>query len=54
MQFKEYQMASLDTLSAFGTELVDEQLDSVDGGIIPVVVAVGGFLLGYAVGKNIP
>ena len=44
-------MNSLDTLSAFGTELSGEQLEAVDGGILPVVVAVIGFGIGYAIGK---
>lgn len=32
-------MASLDTLSAVSTELTIGQLDDVDGGIIPVLIA---------------
>lgn len=37
-------MASLDTLSAFGSELTAEQMDTVDGGIIPVLLVVNGIL----------
>jgi lactobin A/cerein 7B family class IIb bacteriocin len=47
-------MASLDTLATFGTELTAEQLEDADGGILPVLVAVGFFVVGYGIGKNLP
>ena len=33
-------MASLETLSAKGTELTSGQLDNVDGGMLPVIVGL--------------
>jgi lactobin A/cerein 7B family class IIb bacteriocin len=46
-------MATLNTLSAIGTELTDEQLDEVDGGLVALAVAVICFGVGYAIGKNL-
>lgn len=43
-------MASLDTLSTFGSELSAEQLDDVDGGFFWVIVVFGiGVLVGMAI-----
>jgi hypothetical protein len=47
-------MATLDALSTIGTELTAEQLTDADGGILPVVVAVGFFLIGLEIGSNLP
>jgi hypothetical protein len=47
-------MASIDTLSTIGTELTAEQLADADGGILPVIVAVGFFLVGLEIGSNLP
>ncbi len=33
-------MASLDTLSTFGSELTVGQLDNVDGGLVPLIAAL--------------
>lgn len=43
-------MTSFDTLSILGTELSGEQLDVVDGGIVPVLIAMA---LGYAIGVGV-
>lgn len=43
-------MASLDTLSTFGSELTAEQLDDVDGGLLPLIIVLVVFdvaLWGY-------
>ncbi len=47
---KEYLMTALDTLSTFGSELTAEQLDHVDGGLLPLIIALAVFdavLWGY-------
>ena len=46
-------MNALDTLSTFGPELSGEQLDTVDGGLLFLLVIAGGFALGYGVGYAI-
>lgn len=33
-------MTSLDSLSTLGTELTTEHLDTVDGGVLPVIVGL--------------
>ncbi len=43
-------MTSLDTLSMVGTELTGEQLNDVDGGLLPLIIALAVFdaaLWGY-------
>ncbi|MBA3380092.1 MAG: class IIb bacteriocin, lactobin A/cerein 7B family [Chloroflexia bacterium] len=43
-------MTALDTLSTFGSELTAEQLDHVDGGLLPLIIALAVFdavLWGY-------
>ena len=43
-------MNALDTLSTFGTELSGEQLEAVDGGLLPIIFALAvadGILWGY-------
>ena len=39
-------MASLDTLSTFGSELTADQLNDVDGGLVPLFFAIG-FVIGF-------
>lgn len=39
-------MASLDSLSTFGSELTTEQMDSVDGGIIPALIVLNMVIWG--------
>jgi lactobin A/cerein 7B family class IIb bacteriocin len=46
-------MHSLDVLSATGAELSTEQLAEVDGGLVPVIVAVLYFGIGYYIGSNL-
>jgi lactobin A/cerein 7B family class IIb bacteriocin len=46
-------MHSLDVLSATGAELSTEQLAEVDGGLLPVIVAVLYFGIGYYIGSNL-
>jgi lactobin A/cerein 7B family class IIb bacteriocin len=43
-------MTSLDTLSMVGAELTGEQLNDVDGGLLPLIIALAVFdaaLWGY-------
>ena len=43
-------MTSLDTLAMVGTELSGEQLNDVDGGLLPLIIALAVFdaaLWGY-------
>ena len=39
-------MSSLDSLSTFGTELTTEQMDTVDGGIIPALILLNMVIWG--------
>jgi lactobin A/cerein 7B family class IIb bacteriocin len=50
---KEHIMLSLDVLSATGAELSTEQLAEVDGGIVPIIVAVLYFGIGYYIGTHL-